>query len=83
MINPIKIKIKGYPKDINSFYNENDLMQRIKIIITDFPTIISVITDYTLTEFYSYTKSKINLLQSEINPLVNDIQFNSSIKKYN
>lgn len=81
MINPIKIKIKGYPKDINSFYNENDLMQKIKIIITDFPVIISIITDYTLTEFYSYTKSKINLLQSEINPLVNDIQFNSSIKK--
>ena len=55
MINPIKIKIKGYPKDINSFYNENDLMQKIKIVITDFPIIISVITDYTLTAFYSYT----------------------------
>ena len=33
MINPIKIKIKGYPKDKDSFYNENDLMQTIKIVI--------------------------------------------------
>ena len=80
MINPIKIKIKGYPKDKDSFYNENDLMQTIKIVITDFPYIMSIITDYTIAQFYAYANSKINLLQSELNPLVNDLQFNSSIK---
>lgn len=80
MINPIKIKIKGYPKDKDSFYNENDLMQTIKIVITDFPYIMSIITDYTIAQFYAYANSKTNLLQSELNPLVNDLQFNSSIK---
>ena len=80
MINPIKIKIKGYPKDKDSFYNENDLMQTIKIVITDFPYIMSIITDYTIAQFYAYANSKINLLQSELNPLVNDLQFDSSIK---
>lgn len=81
MINPIKIKIKGYPKDKDSFYNENDLMQAIKIVITDFPYIMSIITDYVITQFYAYASSKTNLLQSELNPLVNDIQFDSNIKE--
>ena len=81
MINPIKIKIKGYPKNVDSFYNENDLMSRIKIIITDFPYIMSAITDYIITEFYSYGKSKINFLQSDLNPLVNKNEFDFNIKE--
>ena len=81
MINPIKIKIKGYPKDVNDFYNKNDLMQKIKIIITDFPIIMSVITDYIITEFYSHGKSKINLLQSDLNPLFNRNEFDFNIKE--
>lgn len=81
MINPIKIKIKGYPKNSEEFYNKNDLMQKIKIIITDFPYVMSVITDYIVTEFYSYGKAKLNLLQSDLNPLVNKNEFDFSIKE--
>ena len=81
MINPIKIKIKGYPKNSEEFYNKNDLINNIKIIITDFPYVMSVITDYIVTEFYSYGKSKINLLQSDLNPLVNKNEFDFNIKE--
>lgn len=81
MINPIKIKIKGYPKNSEEFYNENDLINNIKIIITDFPYVMSVITDYIVTEFYSYGKAKLNIYQNELNPLVNKNEFDFNIKE--
>ena len=81
MINPIKIKIKGYPKNSEEFYNKNDLINNIKIIITDFPYVMSVITDYIITEFYSHGKSKINLLQNNLNPLVSRNEFDFNIKE--
>lgn len=81
MINPIKIKIKGYPKNSEEFYNKNDLINNIKIIITDFPYVMSVITDYIITEFYSHGRSKINLLQNNLNPLVSRNEFDFNIKE--
>lgn len=81
MINPIKIKIKGYPKNSEEFYNKNDLINNIKIIITDFPYVMSVITDYIVTEFYSYGKAKLNIYQNESNPLVNKNEFDFNIKE--
>ena len=81
MINPIKIKIKGYPKNSEEFYNKNDLINNIKIIITDFPYVMSVITDYIVTEFYSYGKAKLNIYQNELNPLVNKNEFDFNIKE--
>lgn len=64
MIHPIKIVIKGYPapRDIDhDFYNENDLMSPIRIVVNDFPTFISVSFNLETMKFYNHSNAKLKI----------------------
>lgn len=65
MINPIKINIKGFPRnfqiDKEQFYNEDDLMSSIKITIGDFPIFLSENFEMILTKFKCYSKAKLKI----------------------
>lgn len=65
MINPIRINIKGFPRnsqiDQEQFYNENDLMPSIKITIGDFPIFLSENFEMILTKFKCYSKAKLKI----------------------
>ena len=65
MINPIRINIKGFPRNSQieqeQFYNENDLMSPIKITIGDFPIFLSENFEMILTKFKCYSKAKLKI----------------------
>lgn len=86
MIDPIKIKVKGFPASRNidfEFYNEKDLMSTIVIYINGFPTFISESFKLGLMKFHQFSNAKLRINVKPTNPAIFKIaKFDSYINKF-